>query len=147
TRNCGYSSRMYIPRFNRIDDREQIVRFIQEHGFGTLVSNGNEGMIASHLPVLWSEPGEAGWGTLRSHMARANPQWRHFESGEEILVVFHGPHAYISPSWYVMQHTVPTWNYAVVHAYGVPELLDEPGLRQVVEDTTAQYEANMAQPW
>jgi transcriptional regulator len=138
---------MYIPRFNRIENRERVVEFIQAHGFATLVSNGNDGMIASHLPVLWDEDAATEWGTLRSHMARANPQWQHFGSGKEILCVFHGPHAYISPSWYVMQHTVPTWNYAVVHAYGVPEIVDEAALRKIVEDTTEQYEANMPQPW
>ena len=80
-------------------------------------------------------------------MARANPQWRHFESDQEVLCIFHGPHAYISPSWYVMQHTVPTWNYAAVHVYGIPKLLDTPGLQQVVYDTTAKYESGMANPW
>jgi transcriptional regulator len=138
---------MYIPRFNRMEDCARITRFIQAHGFATLISNGAEGTIASHLPVLWNEETGSEWGTLRSHMARANPQWRHFESAEEILVIFHGPHAYISPSWYVNQHTVPTWNYAAVHVYGIPELLDDAALRSVVDDTTAQYESAMPQPW
>lgn len=141
-----YSSNMYIPRFNRIDDCVRITSFIRTHGFATLVATGDEGIIASHLPVLWDKT-DSEWGTLRSHMARANPQWRYFESGKEILVMFQGPHAYISPSWYVMQHTVPTWNYAAVHVYGIPELLDETALRKVVDDTTAQYESTMPQPW
>ena len=136
---------MYIPPFNRIDDRERIVQFIKSHGFATVVSNGEAGMVASHLPVLWDD-GED-WGTLRSHMARANPQWRNFESSKEILCLFHGPHAYISPSWYVMQHTVPTWNYAVVHVYGTPTLADETNLRQIVYDTTEKYESGMPKPW
>ena len=103
-------------------------------------------MVASHLPVLWDEAGGE-WGTLRSHMARANPQWRQFESGKELLCIFHGPHAYISPSWYVMQHTVPTWNYAVVHVYGIPSLLDETILRKIVYDTTDKYESGRPEPW
>jgi transcriptional regulator len=80
-------------------------------------------------------------------MARANPQWRQFASGQEILCIFHGPHAYISPSWYVMQHTVPTWNYAAVHVYGIPTLMDEAALKQVVCDTTNKYESSQPKPW
>jgi len=137
---------MYIPPFNRVDDRERILEFIQNHGFATLICPGADRLVASHLPVLWNR-GPNEWGTLRSHMARANPQWREFVSGREILCIFHGPHAYISPSWYVMQHTVPTWNYAAVHVYGVPTLMDEIGLRQVVFDTTAKYESGMSKPW
>ena len=137
---------MYIPAFNRVDDRGRITDFIDAHGFATLVSQGSTGLTASHLPVLWDKT-DSKWGMLRSHMARANPQWQHFESGQEVLCIFQGPHAYISPSWYVMQHTVPTWNYAAVHVYGVPELLDTAGLRQIVYDTTTKYESAMPQPW
>ena len=137
---------MYIPPLNRVDDRGKIIDFINNHGFALLVSKNGQGITASHLPVLWDE-NDSEWGMLRSHMARANPQWRHFESGDEVLCIFHGPHAYISPSWYVMQHTVPTWNYAAVHVYGVPQLLDTADLRQIVYDTTAKYESAMPQPW
>jgi transcriptional regulator len=137
---------MYIPPFNRVEDRSRIVKFINTHGFATLIAAGAEGIVVSHLPVLWDE-NDSEWGKLRSHMARANSQWKHFESGKEILCIFHGPHAYISPSWYVMQHTVPTWNYAAVHVYGVPTLTDEDGLRQIVYDTTSRYESGMPRPW
>ena len=136
---------MYISSFNKIDDRKRIIEFIKAHGFATIISDGEKGMVASHLPVLWDEGGGE-WGTLRSHMARANPQWRHL-SEKEILCVFHGPHAYISPSWYVMQHTVPTWNYAVVHLYGIATLVDETSLRQIVYDTTEKYESGRRHPW
>src|SRR5437763_1692438 len=98
---------MYIPPFNRINDRHRIVQFIQSHGFATVASTADNGIVASHLPVLWDEDDGFEWGILRSHMARANPQWQHFSSGKEIMCVFHGPHAYNSPSWYEMQHTVP----------------------------------------
>ena len=138
---------MYIPPFNRINDRHRIVQFIKSHGFASVVSAGQSGIVANHLPVLWDEKEGSEWGMLRSHMARANPQWRHFDSGNEILCIFHGPHAYISPSWYVMQHTVPTWNYAAVHVYGVPALADETALRQIVYDTTAKYESGRPDPW
>ena len=137
---------MYTPPFNRVNDRDRIIQFIQSYGFATVVTHTSTGLTASHLPVLWDD-NHSEWGMLRSHMARANPQWRYFESGAEVLCIFHGPHAYISPSWYVMQHTVPTWNYGAVHVYGVPELLDTSGLRKVVFDTTAKYESAMPQPW
>ncbi|MFL6516300.1 MAG: FMN-binding negative transcriptional regulator [Chthoniobacterales bacterium] len=137
---------MYVPPFNRVAERSQIVDFIAKHGFATVISKDEAGLTASHLPVLWDEDGTE-WGTLRSHMARANSQWHHFISGEEVLCIFHGPHAYISPSCYVMQHTVPTWNYAAAHVYGVPKVTDESALRQVVYDTTDKYESGMPQPW
>jgi len=137
---------MYIPPFNRVDDHDRILTFIADYGFATVISADGGNLVASHLPVLLdSSDGE--WGTLRSHMARANPQWRHFESGNEVLCIFHGPHAYISPSWYAMQHTVPTWNYGAVHVYGTPKLVDEAALRQIVLDTTERYESGMVVPW
>jgi transcriptional regulator len=81
-------------------------------------------------------------------MARANEQWKHFRPEAEVLCIFHGPHAYISPSWYVDQHTVPTWNYAAVHVYGRPGIVNErDALRQIVFDTTEKYESQMPQPW
>jgi transcriptional regulator len=137
---------MYIPPFNRVDDKRRIIDFINAHGFATLVSHGPNGTVASHLPVLWKES-DSDWGTLRSHMARANPQWRHFQSGGEVLCIFPGPHAYISPSWYVMQHTVPTWNYATAHVYGIPAIVDDTALKQIVYDTTAKYESGRPNPW
>lgn len=134
---------MYVPPFNRVEDREKIFSFIQSHNFATIVTNNGGEICASHLPVLFDEK----MNKLRSHMARANGQWRHFASGAEILCIFHGPHAYISPSWYVMQHTVPTWNYAAVHVYGVPTIVDDTALRQIVFDTTAKHESTMPKPW
>lgn len=137
---------MYIPSANRIDDSRRINSFIKSHGFATVVTHGGGQLWASHLPVLFDEAGE-GHGVLRSHMARANEQWRHFESGQEVLSIFHGPHAYISPSWYVMQHTVPTWNYAAVHVYGVPTIADTAALKEIVVDTVEKYESTMPKPW
>jgi transcriptional regulator len=81
-------------------------------------------------------------------MARANEQWRHFESGQEVLCIFHGPHSYISPSSYVMQETVPTWNYAVVHVYGMAKVVENAAtLRKIVTDTTTKYESHRPVPW
>jgi transcriptional regulator len=134
---------MYIPPPNRIEDREPINAFIQAHSFATVISNGGGKTVASHLPVLFDEQSNV----LRSHMARANGQWKQFADGGEVLCIFHGPHAYISPSWYDQQHTVPTWNYAVVHVYGKPSLVDEAELKQIVLDTTAKFESTRQTPW
>ena len=138
---------MYIPAFNRVDDAEKIDHLIDRYGFATLITQKGGLPFASHLPVL-RERRSDGTRVLRSHMARANPQWQHFNADGEVLCIFFGPHAYISPSWYRMQHTVPTWNYAVVHVYGKAAIVNEiAALRQIVLDTTAKYESMMPRPW
>jgi transcriptional regulator len=135
---------MYIPSVNRIEDRATINAFLHDYGFATLVTDAAGQPCASHLPVLFDEAA----GALRSHMARANEQWRHFAPDKEVLCIFHGPHAYISPSWYVNQHAVPTWNYAAIHVYGVPAIVSDPvAVKQIVLDTTAKYESPRPQPW
>lgn len=135
---------MYIPAYNRVEARERIDSFIHAYGFATVVTDRAGAPWASHLPVLLDEAN----GRLRSHMARANEQWKHFDEEREVLCIFHGPHAYITPSWYFERHTVPTWNYAAVHVYGVPAIVDDSdALRQIVLDTTEKYESIMPQPW
>ena len=138
---------MYIPAFNRIDDREKINAFLHAYGFATIITDQGERLWASHLPVLLDES-QGTHGLLRSHMARANEQWRHFRAEREVLCIFQGPHAYISPSWYAEQHTVPTWNYAAMHVYGTPTVIDDrEALKQIVFDTTEKYESLMLKPW
>jgi transcriptional regulator len=134
---------MYIPSFNRVEDRPAINAFIQAHAFATLITSAGGEIVASHLPVLFDHE----VNVLRSHMARANEQWKHFDTGGEVLCIFHGPHAYISPSWYIQQHTVPTWNYAVIHVYGKPALVNDAELKQIVFDTTTKFESPMPTPW
>jgi len=137
---------MYIPAAYRIEDRGRINAFIQTYGFATVITNRDR-LFASHLPVLLDET-EGTHGMLRSHMARANEQWRHFQLDHEVLCIFPGPHAYISPSWYVDQHTVPTWNYGAVHVYGFPKVIeDRDALKAIVVETTEKYEALMPKPW
>ena len=136
---------MYIPAFNRVSDPEKINAFIHANAFATLVTNGRDGPWASHLPFVYDEA--PGGGILRCHMARANEQWRHFETNPEVLCVFLGPHAYISPSWYQAKVSVPTWNYAAVHVTGRATLEDDAFLRKTVEDTTRKYESKMPKPW
>jgi transcriptional regulator len=137
---------VYIPAANRLEDPERVRAFIHAHGFATIVSQAEGSPWASHLPLLLDE--SPGGDRLRCHMARANEQWRHFASGGEILCIFHGPHAYISPSWYEAKIAVPTWNYAVVHVYGIPQVEADPAfMRKVLDDTVSKYEASMPMPW
>jgi transcriptional regulator len=111
---------MYSPPYNRVEDRAEVLAFMRANNFPALVTAAGA-LRASHLPVVVEE--REGGIVIDMHMARANPQWRDF-SGPEVLVVFSGPHAYISPRWYEETERVPTWNYAAVHAYGVPAVLD-----------------------
>ncbi|MBL9114552.1 MAG: FMN-binding negative transcriptional regulator [Verrucomicrobiaceae bacterium] len=138
---------MYIPPAFRVEDSEKITAFIQRYSFATLITHDGEAPFASHLPMLF-HPGAGSHGTLVSHMARSNPQWQHFCSGEEVLVIFHGPHSYISPSWYETALAVPTWNYATVHAYGVPTVLNgHERVVSVLDELVAAHEAAFERPW
>jgi len=137
---------MYIPDPNRVDDPAKIRAFIHAFGFATLVTQKDGIPYASHLPVLLDEDGGS-QGELLGHMARANGQWRHFRPDQEVLCIFHGPHAYISPSWYASRGAVPTWNYATVHVYGVPRVIEDPtALRKIVVDVTAKHESRIGSP-
>jgi transcriptional regulator len=113
---------MYSPPYNRVADRSELIAFMRAHNFPVLVTGTGGNLRASHLPVMVQEEGER--LVLDMHMARANAQWRDFGEAEA-LVVFTGPHAYVSPRWYEDTERVPTWNYAAVHAYGVPRLVDD----------------------
>src|SRR5580658_2787659 len=115
---------MYVPASFQVDDPVRLADFIQRYGFATFVTFEGGSPFASHLPMLF-RPEAGPHGTLVSHMARANPQWQHFAEGREALAIFHGPHSYISPAWYKTTPAVPTWNYAVVHAYGLPAIIED----------------------
>ncbi len=132
---------MYIPRLYARGDHGELVALIRAHGFATLITRDLE---ASHLPLLHVDDGSP-YGKLVGHMARANPQWEHFDG--DALAVFSGPHAYISPTMYVSDRMVPTWNYAVVHAYGTPRVLDDAGARDVLDRLVAHYESTRPAPW
>ena len=116
---------MYSPDYNRIDDRAQQLELMRAHNFAILVTTLDGEMVASHLVcmVREREVGNERVVVIDGHMAKSNPQWQSF-FGEEALVIFHGPHAYVSPRWYQQQERVPTWNYAAVHAYGVPRVVE-----------------------
>jgi transcriptional regulator len=138
---------MYIPPAFRVADTSKLAAFIQRNSFATLVSHDGTAPFASHLPMLFY-PVAGSHGTLVSHMARANPQWQHFASGGEVLVIFHGPHSYISPSWYQTELAVPTWNYATVHAYGVPTVISEhERVVSLLRKMVSAYESGFEKPW
>jgi transcriptional regulator len=137
---------MYIPSSFRETAPAKLFAFMERHSFAVLVSDADGVPFASHLPVLLDR--SAGpHGCLYGHMARANPHWRH-AAGKEVLVIFSGPHAYISPTWYESENVVPTWNYVAVHAYGTFHVLEEPvALAEALRDTVAVYEGGMPRPW
>jgi transcriptional regulator len=138
---------MYNPRSYRNDRLEELFALIRRYNFATLVTPGKDATFATHLPFL-IDPERGAFGTLVAHMARANPHWEAFRNAAPSLVVFMGPHAYISPAWYVEQETVPTWNYAVVHASGTPRLVDdEERLREMVMRLVENHEAPLGHPW
>jgi transcriptional regulator len=138
---------MYVPHHFQVSDLEELHAFIVAHGFATLVSSSEAGPFATHLPLML-DTGSGDHGKLIGHMARANPHWRQFASGQSTLAIFHGPHAYISPAWYVSRPTLPTWNYAAVHAYGHPVLIEEPPrVRRLLDELVAASESRRAAPW
>jgi len=110
---------MYSPDYNHPADRAEIVAFMRANSFALLVTGAGGELMGSHLPVIVEQRG--GQILLHMHMARNNPQWQSFFD-EEVMVVFFGAHAYVSPRWYEQKERVPTWNYAAVHAYGKPQV-------------------------
>jgi transcriptional regulator len=139
---------MYIPKHFSENDLSVLQTVMREYSFATLVSAQEDGVpIATPLPFLYeAEP--APYGVLRAHMALGNPQWRTFQPEREVLVIFQGPHAYISPSWYEVELSVPTWNYATVHAYGKPRIItDHTELYTHLKALVATHEAQFANPW
>ena len=142
---------MYIPHHfaePRVDILHQL---IQARPLCTLVTPTPGGLDANHVPLHLSEA-PAPFGTLRGHVARANPMWREVVPGSEVLAIFQGPEAYVTPSWYPTKaetgKVVPTWNYAVAHAYGILRVVeDSTWVRTQIEALTAHNEAAFAAPW
>ncbi|QDU96750.1 FMN-binding negative transcriptional regulator [Lignipirellula cremea] len=137
---------MFIPPAFAEQDLARLHLFLIQNSFGLVVSQVDGAPFATHLPLLL-QPAEGPLGTLTGHFARANPQWRQLV-GQTVLVIFTGPHAYISPTWYEAENTVPTWNYTAVHVYGQIELVEsgEP-LLNILKETVQTYEQSKPQPW
>ncbi len=129
---------MYIPKHFATDEPAVIKSLIADYGFGILLSSDLE---ATHLPLLY-EPGDGQLGCLFGHFAKANKQWQQADK-QKVLVIFQGPHAYISPSWYQSKPAVPTWNYVAVHCYGYLQLLTDSENQQVMTRLVAKYEPEL----
>ena len=138
---------MYIPTAFTITDPAKLAEIMSRYSFALLISRDGNSSFASHLPFLYQNQ-EGKLGTLLSHMGRANRHWQLFSPDEEVLVIFQGPHAYISPTWYVSEVAVPTWNYVTVHAYGKVRLLKtDAELDAILDETVTKHESGFAQPW
>lgn len=130
---------MYIPALYREDDRKEILAFLKQNSFPAIVSFDGEKPIATHTPIEVVDD-ESGKITIYAHISRANPQWKTFGE-QEVLLIFQGPHTYISPRWY--NHVnVPTWNYMMVHAYGKVRLLQGDELFGLLSRLVRNHEAN-----
>src|SRR5258706_2798297 len=139
---------MYIPKAFREDDVKKLHKLIQEYSFAALVTQQDGVPVATHLPFLLDSD-RGPYGTLIAHIARANAQWRDFNEGRrEALVIFQGAHAYVSPSWYEVELSVPTWNYAAVHAYGVPRIIDDKAvLHDLLNALIQTHETRFEKRW
>jgi transcriptional regulator len=142
---------MYIPTQFEQPDVEVMHELMRTRSLATLVTTGSDGLNANNIPLHLSAPSES-FGALRGHVARSNPIRNELNSDVDALAIFHGPDAYISPSWYATKQetgkVVPTWNYTVVHAYGRLRIIDDAvWLRAQLEALTAQHEAGLSAPW
>ena len=142
---------MYLPSLFEETRIEVLAGLIHEHPLATLITQNDAGLVANHIPIEF-DPAPAPFGILRGHVARANPVWRETVAGSEVLLVFQGPSAYVTPAWYATKKqtgkVVPTWNYAVVHARGPLVVRDDPvWLRAFLEKLTDRHESGRTAPW
>lgn len=137
---------MYVPPAFREQDLPTLHAFMHEHSFATFLTAGDPPFI-THLPLL-IDPSRGANGTLLGHVAKANPHAA-LLNGTRATAIFHGPHAYVSPSWYdPSKPSVPTWNYAVVHATGIPVIHNDPAwMKDLLSRMVAKYESPRATPW
>ncbi|WP_421707742.1 FMN-binding negative transcriptional regulator [Algihabitans sp.] len=132
---------MYVPPEFRLEDSAAVEELLNRHDFGLLVTNGQEGPEATHLPFLYDKER----GVIEAHLSRGNAQWRRLDAlaqeGGQALLIVQGPHAYVSPRWYGTPASVPTWNYLAVHIYGRPRALtDRQSLYDQQRRLAARYE-------
>lgn len=128
---------MYIPKHFKIDDEDIIYEFMEKYSFATLFSQHNGEPYATHLPLIVNKDERS----LNGHFARPNEQWKDVEN-QQVLVVFQGPHCYISPSWYETTKAVPTWNYVSIHVYGKMEIIEDSNIIfNSLNDMVNKYES------
>jgi transcriptional regulator len=137
---------MYVPPHFSVTALAPLHDAIERYSFAVLIAQSAGKIEASHLPLLLDRTAGP-QGTLIGHMARANLQWQS-AAGQEVLAIFSGPHAYISPQWYAAEAVVPTWNYVAVHAYGRLELIEDAAQVEAILNRTIQlYESSQPTPW
>ena len=137
---------MYIPKAFEVTDLDKIAQIIETYNFATLITCDEGIPNASHIPFLYDRD-RGKYGTLVSHMAKANSQWQSF-GDREILTIFQGSHSYISPNWYQTKPAVCTWNYIAIHTYGVPQVItDIQRTEEILQATVAKYESQLPDPW
>lgn len=132
---------MYTPKSFRNDNPEELKNFIRENGFGILVSHVDGKLWGTHIPMILNEEGN----TLTGHVARGNIQWKYIESAPDVLVIFTGPHAYVSSSWYNHEN-VPTWNYIAVHVSGKIMIIEGDALLESLKKLVHKYEKDSSHP-
>ncbi len=138
---------MYVPELYARQDVPALHEFMRRHSFATLITQHEGAAFASHLPLMVDSRIGA-QGGLVGHMARNNPQWQDFAAGQEVLAIFHGPHAYVSGGWYAPNlMAAPTWNYTVVHARGRARILSEDELVEALHRLVDENEKDFASPW
>ena len=138
---------MYTPDKFRVADLSEIHEFMRAYSFATLISVHDARPVVSHIPLHLDNSG-SGFGKLRGHFARANLHWQHMAESPETLVIFHGPHEYITPAWYEAKPlNVPTWNYMSVHAQGVAEIVGEEKLIESLQHLIVDNEVGKVEPW
>lgn len=142
---------MYLPAAFHDQDIDRLQQQMEACRLAIVVTHGDSGLQASHVPLLLDRAAGP-FGTLRGHLARANPQWQDLANGSEALVIFSGADAYVSPNFYPSKaehgKAVPTWNFLAVHATGTAEVFsDAERLRALVSQLTDRHEAGQAKPW
>ncbi|HRD76557.1 MAG TPA: FMN-binding negative transcriptional regulator [Hyphomicrobiaceae bacterium] len=141
---------MYVPPANAMTEPAALAAHLRARPFATLVSSGGQGLVATSLPTVYK--GDGSGGVIECHFARANVHWKELAGAGEVLLIYPGIDAYVTPNWYPSKaenhKAVPTWNYSVVHAYGRAELIeDKAQLHAHVTDLTNQHEQGAAAPW
>ena len=142
---------MYTPKYHALTDIATMHSHIAEHPLGAWVCTAKNQLVANHIPfVLDAQHGSN--GRLLGHVSRANPVWRELDGGAPSVVMFMGPHAYITPSWYPGKHqhgkVVPTWNYVTVHVHGVARAIEDPDwILDVINRLTDAQEVRRTEPW
>jgi transcriptional regulator len=131
---------MYAPSYHKNENEIELLEFIRQNGFGILVSQVENKLWATHLPLILTTDKK-----LVGHISRGNKQWRELPNGEEVMVIFQGPHTYISSSWYDHEN-VPTWNYEAVHVYGKVQMLNDGELIDSLRQLTDKYEKYSVHP-